>query len=165
MWRTRAIPKPERLPYREVLGSRGVPLGINVAIAAVPTVVAVVIGGAIPSTHAVWRMVPVCVVLVSAVAGTVDALAGAIAGVLAFFLVDGFLVNRLGELSWHGMSDVDRVSALAMCVGCGWAIGVARRALRKRRFWRLLDGIRSPTVELRKQGRSRGHSHMEVERG
>jgi hypothetical protein len=140
-----------------------VPFGINLAIAVVPTVVAVIASAAIPLAHPAWRLVPPCAVLLVAAAGTVDIVAGAVAGLVGFLLVDGFLVNRLGELSWHGMSDVDRATAIALCVGCGWVVGAVRRVLRQRRSWRLLHDFGPPA--LPRLGRTRPEKSMEVEHG
>jgi hypothetical protein len=57
-------------------------------------------------------------------------------GALAFLVFDGFLVNQLGELSWHGSADLMRLSALAGAGAAGLAGGTAYRAVRRVRGWR-----------------------------
>jgi len=43
----------------------------------------------------------------------------------------GFLVNRLGELSWHGWSDLLRLVVLALIGSIGVALGAGLDGLRE----------------------------------
>jgi hypothetical protein len=67
---------------------------------------------------------------------TVDPRAVAAVGVLAFLVFDGFLVNQLGELSWHGQADQTRLLILAGAGTAGVAVGTAYRGVRRLRVWR-----------------------------
>jgi hypothetical protein len=79
--------------------------------------------------------------------------AGAVTAVLAWPVVDGFLVDRLGVLAWHGPADLWRAAALAaagLAGGAGWRwLG----RIRDHRAWRaecrtLLAAGRGRDVEL-----------------
>lgn len=47
-------------------------------------------------------------------------------GAVAWFIVNGFLVDRLGELRWHGPADVARAAALTTTAAAGLVIGQRR---------------------------------------
>ncbi|MGC9669753.1 hypothetical protein ACNTMW_24800 [Planosporangium sp. 12N6] len=78
--------------------------------------------------------------LLTAAVAVVAVLAGdgraalAVAGV-AWPVGNGFLVNRYGELSWHGWLDGWFVIGLLAAAATGTVTGAARRALRQRRRW------------------------------
>jgi hypothetical protein len=44
-------------------------------------------------------------------------------------VVNGFLIDRLGELSWHGSSDLYRMLLLLVCGAFGLAVGEVYRQL------------------------------------
>ena len=58
---------------------------------------------------------------------------------IAWLLVDGFLVNRLGELSWRGSSDIWRMLLFVAAGTLGLLVGVAYRQLRAVRSQRRFD--------------------------
>ena len=166
MWKlpTRA-PHSERLPYRELLGAGDVPFGINVAISTSAALAAAVVGALIPTGDPGWRVVPMCIALAAAGWATVDLAAGAIGAVVGFLLVNGFLINRLGNLSWHGSADAYRLAAVAACVGLGWAAGVARRLIRNRRSWQLESLLEHPDDPMTWSDGVDDKSYLEVEGG
>jgi MFS family permease len=90
-----------------------VPTGIAVGIGAGVAVAAVFVAAVIPSAYPAWRfgVVAAAVGLVAAWSG--DQLAVLGVAVIAGLLANGFLVDRLGELSWHGLSDFWRIVVLA----------------------------------------------------
>jgi hypothetical protein len=66
---------------------------------------------------------------------TVNAAAVAAVGVVAFLVVDGFLVNQLGELSWHGAADDQRLFVFIVVSVSGLLAGGAYRAVRHWAVW------------------------------
>jgi hypothetical protein len=56
--------------------------------------------------------------------------------VVAFLVFDGFLVNQLGELSWHGAADDQRLFVFILVSISGMLVGVAYRAVREWAVWR-----------------------------
>ena len=80
----------------------------------------------------VWSRLPLAVFAAS----PVTAAAAAATGVLAFLVFDGFLVNSLGQLSWHGAADGWRLLTLAVAVAAGFIAGVAYRAVSRWLRWR-----------------------------
>jgi hypothetical protein len=114
----------------------GIPTGINVAVGCVVLVVAAFVAGAVPAWATVGRLVPVLLGLAGFAAVTIDPLAAVAMVGVAFLIVNGFLVNRLGELSWHGVSDLWSLCAMTAAAGGGLGAGVARRAVRRWWLWR-----------------------------
>jgi hypothetical protein len=121
---------------RELEDQRDTPLGVNVAAGALVVVVAAFVSAAVPPSAAAVRLGLFAAALGVFAALTVDPLAVVIVGVLGFGVFDGFLVNQLGELTWHGRSDVSRVLVLAAAGVSGVAMGQAYRAVRRARLWR-----------------------------
>lgn len=86
---------------------------------------------AMPPPATTGRLILLCAVLVgfAAVVGNLTA-AVATAGVaLPFYL--GFLVDRRGELHWHGQVDLVRAAVLLVAAVAGTALGVALPAVRR----------------------------------
>jgi hypothetical protein len=117
----------------------GTPFGINLGVGASAVVAAVLVAAVIPAAHQDWRFG----VVVAAVAGfaalsfDMRALTGV--AVIAWLLADGFLENRLGELSWHGTADVALLTLLVLGGAAGIAFGVSRSHIRELRSRRDLD--------------------------
>jgi hypothetical protein len=53
--------------------------------------------------------------------------------VIGFLVFDGFLVNRFGELTWHGPADLTRAVALVAALAFGRLAGDVYRAVHGRR--------------------------------
>jgi len=123
-------------PGREPEDQRDTPLGVNVAAGALVVVVAAFVSAAVPPSATAVRLGLFATAQGVFAALTVDPLAVAIVGVLGFGVFDGFLVNQLGELTWHGQSDVSRVLVLVAAGVSGVAVGQAYRAVRRARLWR-----------------------------
>src|SRR5262249_42783138 len=66
---------------------------------------------------------------------TINVMAAAVIAILAFLVFDGFLVNQLGELSWHGNQDAWRLLTFVAAAGLGLGLGVTYRAVRRWRVW------------------------------
>jgi hypothetical protein len=115
---------------------RDTPLGVGVAVGALVVVVAAFVAAAVPPSAAAVRLGLFAAALGVFAALMADPLAVAIVGVLGFGIFNGFLVNQLGELTWHGRSDVSRVLVLAAAGVSGVAVGQAYRAVRRARLWR-----------------------------
>ena len=58
---------------------------------------------------------------------TGDRVAAAWAAGLAWLVVNGFLVDRVGELPWHGPADVYRAAMLTLAGVLGLLIAAVRR--------------------------------------
>jgi hypothetical protein len=117
-----------------------------IGLGAVTVVVSTMVAAAIPPTGAGLRLGVVAVTVGAFAALAADLWAVAWTGALAWLLVNGFLVDRFGELSWHGRSDLYRSLALLCAAAAGLAIGKGVRLWsawrRRRRFdneWRALS--------------------------
>ena len=107
--------------------------GFTVGIGATAVVAAGVVASTVPAADSGWRfgIVVAAVAIFAAFAG--DAVAVAWAAGLAWLVTNGFLVDRFGELSWHGRSDVSRAVMLMLAGGLGLLIARVRRERRRRR--------------------------------
>ncbi|WP_157546810.1 hypothetical protein [Hamadaea tsunoensis] len=100
-----------------------VPGGILVGAGALVIIVAGFVASAIPQSAGNLRYG----VLVAAVLGFAAlcrrwSVAIAVAGI-GFLVFDGFLVNQLGVLSWHGWADAGRIAALGAALIFGRLAG------------------------------------------
>ena len=133
----------------------GTPVGINVALGAVVIVAATALAARLPGADSIGRSALVAIGLAVFAAGTVDW--RAVLGLVlpAWLVMNGFLVNRLGDLSWHGRADLVRVLIL-LSGGCAGLIAgaVNRRMLEARERWHLgalvtaMATEKDPTAEL-----------------
>jgi hypothetical protein len=113
-------------------------------------VVAAMIAAVIPATHAGWRFTLVAAAVGLFAALTLDQLALAGVALLGWLVVNGFLVNRVGELSWHGSSDLYRALLLVISGGFGLAAGEVYRqlaALRARWTAEVREGTSATDVD------------------
>jgi hypothetical protein len=115
------------------------PVGINLGIGTALVVAAVLAAAVIPPVDNDWRfgVVAGAVGLSAALAADQWALLGV--ALIAWLLDDGFLVNRLGELSWHGSSDIGRMLLLVAAGTLGLLVGLAYRRVRAVRSQRRFD--------------------------
>src|SRR5262245_9604087 len=84
--------------------------GIEVAVGTAVAVGAAGIGALLPAGG--WAFVPVAVALAGFAAWARRPSALVAVGVLAYLIIDGFLVNQYGEISWHGMTDMYRLAGV-----------------------------------------------------
>jgi len=105
-------------------------LGIGVGLGAATVVVAGLLAAAVPVADRPWRfaVMVIAVVVFGALSG--DRLAVACAAGLAWLVVNGFLVDRFGELSWHGTADIYRALMLILAGILGLLIAAVRRRRR-----------------------------------
>jgi MFS family permease len=121
-----------RRPARE----RDTPVGINVAIGLAVVVVAGLVSAAVPQSAGAVRLGLFAVALGLFAATTVDPPAVVLVGVFGFGIFDGFLIDQLGELGWHGAADVVRLLVLLAAAMCGLVVGVVYRGTCRARVWR-----------------------------
>jgi hypothetical protein len=100
---------------------------MNVAVGMVAVVAAMMLAAVLPASAGAWRLVPVAVVLFLIGALTVDPAAVVFVATVAYLLVIGFLVNRYGVLTWHGMPDIYRLFVIAVSAGAGLLVGAVRQ--------------------------------------
>lgn len=112
---------------------RATPVGINLALGAVIVVAAALVAGLLPAdrTDARLTVVALGVAVFAAVSVDVPAVAAAVA--FAALVVNGFLVDRMGELGWHGRADLARLAVLVAAGVAGFVAGAALRLGRRRR--------------------------------
>jgi hypothetical protein len=96
------------------------PFGINVGIGAVVVVAASMAAAVFPAVGVRLAVVAVSVAGYAAVVCDVGA-AFAVAG-LGYLLFNGFLVNRLGELTWDGTASLWHASALLLAILLGTGV-------------------------------------------
>lgn len=106
--------------------TRGMALGAG----AVLMVAATLVAAAIPAADPGWRFAVVAVAVGVFAAATLDQVVLAGVALIAFLLVNGFLVDRFGQLSWHGAADVWRALLLVVAGAWGLAAGEAYRYVR-----------------------------------
>ncbi|MGY0237158.1 hypothetical protein [Longispora urticae] len=109
------------------------PLGINIALGSALLLVTAFLAAMVPGSEPVVRyaVLVLAVALFAAVTG--DAFALGFVVLVGFAIFNGFLVNRLGELSWHGLTDMLRLGALVLAATTGLAAGEAYRLVRRHR--------------------------------
>ena len=114
------------------------PVGINVAVGAAVVAAATAVATWLAPTDTAWRCVLLAVALGVFAAVTVDPPALVVLLLPAWLIMNGFLVNRLGILSWHGTPDVYRFLLLAVGGSSGLAVGQFNRRVRDlRERWEL----------------------------
>jgi hypothetical protein len=112
-------------------GEERCPSGIAVAVGAVALVAAAIFGAAVTDGRALRLGGLVLVVMVfAAVSG--DGRAALAVGALAWPIGNGFLVDRFGELRWHGGLDGWFVGGLLAAVAVGMTIAQIRREVHAR---------------------------------
>jgi hypothetical protein len=101
------------------------PIGILIGGGALVAVLATTVAAAAPATGE-WRLgiIAIAIGLFAAFARRPLAVSSTV--VLAWLLVNGFLVDRFGELSWHGRADLYRAAALILAGAGGQVVGVLR---------------------------------------
>jgi hypothetical protein len=113
------------MPFRPMRSPAGLKLGAGTAA----VVAAVLVAAALPKQGRL-AVVAGTTGLFGALALDVVSLAGVT--VIAWLLVNGFLVNQLGVLTWHGSADLVRLGVLAGTGVVGLAVGGAWRFERAR---------------------------------
>lgn len=84
-------------------------------------ILAVVLGAMEPWIGAVAALSVLCIFVAIWSAGT--SIAGAIAVVVcAALFADGFVIDRLGTLAWHGAVDAERLAALVVAATLGLSV-------------------------------------------
>jgi hypothetical protein len=114
------------------------PAGINLAAGAAAVTAAALVAATLPASQPGWRFALIAVAVAGSAAVTMDqrALAGVV--LLGWLVANGFLEDRLGELSWHGSSDIWWMMILVFAAVLGLAAGEAYRQIPDLRFrWRV----------------------------
>jgi hypothetical protein len=110
------------------------PFGINLAVGVVVMIAAAFVAVLFPEVNA--RLVMIAVVVGGYAAAVADTRASFATAGMGFLIFDGFLLNRLGELTWNGKTSVWHLSTFALAVGLGLA-------------WRRIRAIRADLVLAR----------------
>jgi hypothetical protein len=138
--------------------ARPAPFGVLVAGGTLVALAATIVAAAVLPPAATDARVAVVALAVGVVAARTANVAASLAtGSVAFLLATGFLLNRYGELSWHGEQTVVQLSLVAGAVAVGLGlrrigstIGAVRRAVGAAR----IEAGRSPRPAVR--GRAGG---------
>ncbi|HEU0238723.1 MAG TPA: hypothetical protein VFR11_05505 [Micromonosporaceae bacterium] len=120
--------------HPDVVRTEAMPTGLAVGLGAVWIIVAAVIAAAIPVPDAEWRFAVMAIAVGLFAAFSLDQVALAVVAVLAFAVSNGFLEDRLGQLSWHGAGDLWRLLLLVMASALGLGVGEAVRFAAALRF-------------------------------
>jgi hypothetical protein len=96
------------------------PVGLQVGVGAAGVLAATIVGAMLPAPAAWWRAAVVAAAVFAFAALRTSAWAVASSAMLGYLLVTGFLINRFGELSWHGWSDASRLLLFGGAAGAGW---------------------------------------------
>jgi hypothetical protein len=120
--------RSERMVRRELT-----PVGIHIGLGTVAVLLAAMAAATVPVNAGGWRLLPVAAVLCLFGVWTVDWVAVAVVAALAYLLIDGFLVNHFGILSWDGTPAVYRLVVVSMSAGVGLAVGAVRHGMHERR--------------------------------
>jgi MFS family permease len=114
------------------------PVGIALAAGATAVTAAALVAAALPASQPGWRFAPIALTVGGFAAVTMDQRALAGVALIGWLIANGFLVDRLGELSWHGSSDTWRMIILVFAAVLGLAAGQAYRQIRDLRYrWRV----------------------------
>jgi hypothetical protein len=109
------------------------PTGIAIGVGAAVVVGVALVAALVPVAHTAWRFALVAAAVGVFAAVTRDGWAVAATVVVAWLVVNGFLVDRMGDLSWHGSPDLLRLMLLVLVGGVGLALGEGVRGLREAR--------------------------------
>jgi hypothetical protein len=82
------------------------PVGITIGFGVLGIVAAALIAAAIPDAYPNWRFGVIAVAVGAFAALTLDEIALGVIAVIAFGIVNGFLEDQFGQLSWHGSEDL-----------------------------------------------------------
>jgi len=117
-------------PARPEPSDRRLPQGILLGLGAVAVIAAGFAASAVPAQHPVARysVLAVTIFVFTAVTRVWAAAAGV--AVIGYLIFNGFLVNQLGELSWHANTDLTRAGALVAAVVFGRLAGDCWRLYR-----------------------------------
>jgi hypothetical protein len=101
-------------------------VGIAVGIGAAGLVTAACGAAIIPSAYPLWRFGVIAVSVLIFAAVTLDVRATAMILGIGFLIYNGFLEDRLGQLTWH-TDDVWRLLSLVVVAAWGFAVGESCR--------------------------------------
>jgi hydrogenase/urease accessory protein HupE len=101
-------------------GGASTPFGFLVAAGSLTVVGATIAAAlALPAPATVPRVAAVALAVGAFAAGTPNLGASLLTGVLGFLFATGFLVNRFGELTWHGQRSAVHLSLVLGAVAVG----------------------------------------------
>jgi len=120
---------------------RRLPQGILVGLGSVAVIVAAFVAAIVPPSDPVVRYGVLVAMILTFTAITARWAAPSAVALIGFLVFGGFLVNRVGELSWHGAADLTRILALGAAVIFGRLIGDSYRLYRL--FRRAQEGRRA----------------------
>ncbi|NUO56061.1 MAG: hypothetical protein HOV78_05320 [Hamadaea sp.] len=100
-----------------------IPQGILVGVGSLAVIAAGFVASAFPPADVVPRYGVLVLVVLAFAAATAGWTAPLLTAVIGFLVFDGFLVNTLGQLTWHGTPDGLRLIALGTAVIAGRLVG------------------------------------------
>jgi MFS family permease len=106
------------------------PVGINLGIGTAMVVAGGIVAALIPPSLTGWRFAVMALTVSCFAACTLDRVALLGVVVLAWLVTNGFLVDRFGQLSWHGSPDLYRMMVLVIVGALGLAVGELYRQAR-----------------------------------
>jgi hypothetical protein len=112
---------------RPVRRQTSTPVGIALAIGAAGMVAAAIVASTFPAADTGWRFGIMSAALFAFAAISLDQRALAGVALIALLTTNGFLEDRLGQLSWHGSKDIWLALLLIISGGVGLATGSACR--------------------------------------
>src|SRR5215468_2932376 len=98
---------------RHMMVSEQTPLGIRLGVGVVALVFGTALADTIPDRGLGWRFATIALVVAIFAALTVDGIATAALAVIAWLVADGFVQNRLGNLTWNRHVDLGLAAMLA----------------------------------------------------
>jgi MFS family permease len=133
------------------------PTGINLGVGAVAVVVAAVLAAALPDGNLWWRLGAMTVLVAAFAAVTDDQPALAGVALMAWFVSNGFLENHLGELSWHGSTDLGLAMVLVIAGAVGLTVGQGcRLVLGWRARYPVAEDVSGPVLDVDEKERLDG---------
>jgi hypothetical protein len=113
------------VPTHDLL-RRDLPVGVDIAGGAAVIVFAAISAAAVPAADPWWRVAVMAAAVGGFAAFSGDRLASVAVVLLAWLVMNGFLVDRYGQLEWHGSADLARVLVLAGSAVLGLVVGPPR---------------------------------------
>ena len=142
------------------------PVGINVAVGAVAIVLATFLAARFALADAGFQDAVVMATIGVFAASTVDLAAVVLLLGPAWMIMNGFLVNRSGDLSWHGAADLYRFLLLAGAGAAGLVVGeIVRRVRDLQGRWRLGAVIDAMSTEFDEEKHRAGSGVRSGDRG
>lgn len=134
---------------------RSAPTGITFAAGSAAVVAAAVAAASLTAPSALVGRLVAMAVCVAAVGTFGDLVAALATAAIAWTVLNGFLVDRLGVLAWHGAADAVRLGVLLGVAAAGWLGALSYRVARlcrdmaRMRAWLYGDSFASSICDFK----------------